>query len=296
MDGAYLEGRRFLSLSSAWKTSKADKDRLTLVFPEGLEELAVYCASGHEAGDITLDWARLQPRRSADYWASQDFPYDAVRVPDEAVQGILDSSIRNIYQAREIKNGLPVFQVGPTCYRGLWIVDGCVHPGSRDVSRPGPRGPGRRSNYILTRQRPDGCVRYPREVLEGERDRPLHPAIRHALLTGDMDWLEANLADGQRRLVGVIQPSPRGQPQGSGGARTPASCPRAFRTAGSAGPRRIHERLLEPGRPAGRGRGGPGSAKPPELEAWEAEYEDFWATFAEGRDATMRKTLSATAS
>lgn len=31
---------------------------------------------------------------------------------------------RNIQQAREIKNGRSVFQVGPTVYRGLWIVDG----------------------------------------------------------------------------------------------------------------------------------------------------------------------------
>jgi hypothetical protein len=31
---------------------------------------------------------------------------------------------RNIQQAREIKDGRLVFQVGPTVYRGLWIVDG----------------------------------------------------------------------------------------------------------------------------------------------------------------------------
>jgi hypothetical protein len=31
---------------------------------------------------------------------------------------------RNILQAREMKNGKLTFQVGPTCYRGLWVVDG----------------------------------------------------------------------------------------------------------------------------------------------------------------------------
>jgi hypothetical protein len=31
---------------------------------------------------------------------------------------------RNIQQAREVKDGQTVFQVGPTVYRGLWIVDG----------------------------------------------------------------------------------------------------------------------------------------------------------------------------
>jgi hypothetical protein len=36
----------------------------------------------------------------------------------------LTACARNIQQAREIKNGKLVFQVGPTQYRGLWIVDG----------------------------------------------------------------------------------------------------------------------------------------------------------------------------
>jgi GH15 family glucan-1,4-alpha-glucosidase len=31
---------------------------------------------------------------------------------------------RNILQAREVKNGKINFQVGPTVYRGLWVVDG----------------------------------------------------------------------------------------------------------------------------------------------------------------------------
>ena len=31
---------------------------------------------------------------------------------------------RNILQARELRDGKLTFQVGPTCYRGLWVVDG----------------------------------------------------------------------------------------------------------------------------------------------------------------------------
>ena len=53
--------------------------------------------------------------------------------------------IRNIYQAREIKKGLPAFQVGPTCYRGLWVVDGAflmeaaAYLGRLDEARNGIR-------------------------------------------------------------------------------------------------------------------------------------------------------------
>ncbi|MBS1874620.1 MAG: hypothetical protein JSU00_15500 [Acidobacteria bacterium] len=39
-------------------------------------------------------------------------------------QEFLDACARNIQQAREVKNGRKTFQVGPTVYRGLWIVDG----------------------------------------------------------------------------------------------------------------------------------------------------------------------------
>ena len=42
-----------------------------------------------------------------------------------ATQGdFLKACARNIQQAREIKDGKLVFEVGPTVYRGLWIVDG----------------------------------------------------------------------------------------------------------------------------------------------------------------------------
>jgi hypothetical protein len=39
-------------------------------------------------------------------------------------QEFVEACARNIQQAREVKNGRKTFQVGPTVYRGLWIVDG----------------------------------------------------------------------------------------------------------------------------------------------------------------------------
>ena len=62
--------------------------------------------------------------KAVQFWNSYPLPYNHITVSDTAVQDLLWSCIRNIYQAREIKNGLPAFQVGPTCYRGLWIIDG----------------------------------------------------------------------------------------------------------------------------------------------------------------------------
>jgi hypothetical protein len=39
-------------------------------------------------------------------------------------QNFLIACARNIQQAREVVKGQLTFQVGPTCYRGLWVVDG----------------------------------------------------------------------------------------------------------------------------------------------------------------------------
>ena len=36
----------------------------------------------------------------------------------------VEACARNILQAREMRDGKLTFQVGPTCYRGLWVVDG----------------------------------------------------------------------------------------------------------------------------------------------------------------------------
>ena len=57
----------------------------------------------------------------------------------------LAACARNILQAREVQEGKLTFQVGPTCYRGLWIVDG---------------------NFILEAARYLG---YDKEALEGLR-------------------------------------------------------------------------------------------------------------------------------
>jgi hypothetical protein len=58
------------------------------------------------------------------WWASWK-PFGNVQWSYPGRHGeFLTACARNIQQAREIKNNRLVFQVGPTVYRGLWIVDG----------------------------------------------------------------------------------------------------------------------------------------------------------------------------
>jgi len=64
-------------------------------------------------------------QEARDFWSSWK-PYgNTVRISlNGRHEEFLLASARNIQQAREEKNGQLVFQVGPTIYRGLWIVDG----------------------------------------------------------------------------------------------------------------------------------------------------------------------------
>jgi hypothetical protein len=283
VDGVDLDGRRFLSVSAGWQSAKAAKDRLTLVFPPGLEELAVCCASGYEPGEVDLDWARREPRRSKDFWTRQDFPYHAIRVPDRTMQEILNSSIRNIYQAREIKNGLPIFQVGPTCYRGLWIVDGCFileamsYLGRGLEARAG-------IEHILTRQGPDGSFDILGKYWK-ENGIVLYILYRHALLTGDMSWLKGKWGTVQT-LVGVIRRL-REETRKNPGAPEAGLMPPGFPDGGIGGVAAEYTNVywnlagLRAAIEAAR------LIEAPELAAWEVEYRDFRDTFARAakRDA-----------
>jgi hypothetical protein len=59
------------------------------------------------------------------FWSSWSAFHDPVSWTVPGREGdFVAACARNILQAREVKNGKLTFQVGPTCYRGLWVVDG----------------------------------------------------------------------------------------------------------------------------------------------------------------------------
>ncbi len=102
-------------------------------------------------------WAQRALAETRRFW--QEFPLLrlAFSVPDPAVNEMIEALARNILQAREIKEGLPVFQVGPTCYRGLWVVDGhffleaAQYLGYADDAMGG-------IGTLLKRVKPDGSI------------------------------------------------------------------------------------------------------------------------------------------
>ncbi|HLA86299.1 MAG TPA: hypothetical protein VJL29_16040 [Thermoguttaceae bacterium] len=150
----------------------------------------VYCGGGRIVpSPATLAQAEQARRDCQTFWETVKLPYGRVTVPDEKIQALIDSSIRNIWQAREIKNGLPSFQVGATCYRSLFIVDGAfileaaTLVGAGDEARAG-------IEYMLSFQQADGRF----EILpryHKENGIVLWTCVRHAMLTQDKDWLRS---------------------------------------------------------------------------------------------------------
>lgn len=69
----------------------------------------------------------------------------------------LRACARNILQAREARQGRLTFQVGPTCYRGLWVVDGhFILESARYLGYEKDALEGLRTTW--TYQRPDGAL------------------------------------------------------------------------------------------------------------------------------------------
>jgi hypothetical protein len=184
-----------LTCSPAIVAMEKHRGRVVLRFPEGAipaqgeGSLAFAVARGRNAPDLPLDPSRVESlrRKSEHFWRTLALPYDRLEIPDLGVQALLDSSIRNIYQAREIKKGLPAFQVGPTCYRGLWVVDGSflleamTYLGRADETRDGVK-------YLMSFQREDGSFML-MDAHWKETGIALWAITRHARLTGDKNWL-----------------------------------------------------------------------------------------------------------
>lgn len=123
------------------------------------------------------------------FWLERSgIPYGRVEVPDPEIRNLIDASIRGIWQAREIVDGKLGFQVGPTCYRGLWIVDGAF---LAETAALLGRGEEARAGieYALSFQREEGGFAKLNPTFWKENGLMLWSCVRHAMLTQDKTWL-----------------------------------------------------------------------------------------------------------
>jgi len=281
-----------VSASLKVKACDAQGKRAALLFEpltlpaRGEVHFAVRVRRNSQGAPDPLDLARAEAlrRQVQEYWEKLDLPYGVITVPDAGVQALLESSIRNIYQAREIKNGLPAFQVGPTCYRGLWVVDGSFLMeavallGRTQEARAGMQ-------YLLSFQQPDGGF----ELIKGhfkETGIVLWALTRHARLTRDKQWLSEVWPKVERGCAYI----------------------QSMREHAAADPKAPNYRLIAPGFSDG-GLAGPHLeytnvywslvgvraaveaarwlGKTAQAEAWQKEYDDFMATFRRAAERDM---------
>lgn len=130
-------------------------------------------------------------KETIDFWENKtEIPYGYVSVPDQEIQNVLDASLRGIWQAREIKDDNISFQVGPTCYRGLWIVDGAF---LLEAATLFDRGNDARDGieYILSFQQETGKFGKMTATYWKENGIVLWMCVRHAMLTQDKTWLKS---------------------------------------------------------------------------------------------------------
>jgi hypothetical protein len=90
---------------------------------EAIEGAVIVALDDGAADDLRVDDARAALAETRRFWDELRVSPVVLEVPDPAVMDVLTAAARNLLQAAEHVDGLPVLQVGPTVYRGLWIVD-----------------------------------------------------------------------------------------------------------------------------------------------------------------------------
>ena len=121
-----------------------------------------------------------------------------MQVPDQGIQGVIEASLRSIYQNRDYKNGVPVYQVGPTCYRDLSCADGSFLC-ELGVLLGRPKDASDTLDYLLSFQRANGRI-WVYGIIGRRAGWSLWSVVRYAELTGDTAWLESRW----RRVEGMV--------------------------------------------------------------------------------------------
>ncbi|MHB0956687.1 MAG: hypothetical protein ACYC0X_09215 [Pirellulaceae bacterium] len=239
-------------------------------------EVLVAVPQGDQARrQLTCNDSLAERQRCIEYWQNVDLPYDRIVVPDGAVQDLLDACIRNIYQAREQKEGRPKFQVGPTCYRGTWAADGpflleaASYLGRLDEVRAG------------LEQQVDGDDGPGGVEFSKKSGLRLWMIWRHVQLTGDRRWLEEMWPRVEREVNQIIQyrAMTRDDPQQANFGLMPIG----FGDGGLGGKHREYTNVywtltglhaaIEMAELLQR----------PAAAQWQTEYHDYWETFDRAR-------------
>jgi hypothetical protein len=169
---------------------------------ERIEGAVIIPLNHNDLSGYDLDWAKAALEQERSFWNGFRDNLRAIELPDDSLMAMVHACARNIMQAREVKDGLPVFQVGAAVYRGLWVVDGhfileCAHyMGYRDEVVGALK-------RLLKSAKPDGSItEMPHHVKETAIS--LATLVRQSELLGDEQLLH-NYWEIIRKGVGYIE-------------------------------------------------------------------------------------------
>ena len=155
-----------------------------------------------QTGGMDEAWAQDALEAERNFWQGCNLQPLALEVPDPQVNDLLTACARNIFQAREIKAGLPEFQVGPTVYRGLWIIDGYFFlEAAQYLGHTAGALAG--IEVLLRRVKPSGAIEE-RELDTKDTALALTTMVRQCELAGRMNKLES-LWPTIKRAVAYLQ-------------------------------------------------------------------------------------------
>lgn len=142
-----------------------------------------------ETGNFTREWALAALETERSFWGDLSLMKNTLKVPDSGVMDMITACARNILQAREIEDGLPVYKVGPTVYRNLFVVDGhffleaAQYLGDRDAASQA-------IDTLLRRVHDDGSI-YEMAHHTKETGISIATLVRQTELLGDDDRLRS---------------------------------------------------------------------------------------------------------
>jgi len=282
-DEQILLGRADSQALALYDVNSRIEHPLRLFFAEkdlapGQKEAVLVAFRRGEAGDVSVsvDTAQQELDRAIRYWNEEvDLPFDRIRIPDPAVQGLLDSCIRNIYQARERRNGEPAFQVGPTCYRGTWAADG---PFILEAVTYLGRGAEARAGLELQLEKDEGPGGVAFSKKNGLR---LWMILRHWQLTGEDAWLEKMWPKVQLNVETIIEY--RRMTMEDPAQANYGLMPIGFGDGGLGGRHREYTNVYWTLAGLKAGIAMAEHLKRPVASAWKSEFGDYWGTFERAR-------------
>ncbi|HEX7632255.1 MAG TPA: hypothetical protein VF388_08985, partial [Lacunisphaera sp.] len=194
-DGTVIsDDRPFLLTQPAFTALTRTDQGWKATFPAGTHEVSAWVFSGSasaadvaQARALTPEQAVAQTRQR---WAKFAIPYDHLTVGDPAIQAMIESSLRTLYQAKETINGQTQFDSSFSLYRGLWAGDAVYI--TNLVSQLGDSASARQTlDALFAQQLPNGIIDelHPQKIFRTTAE-VIWGVVREAEISGDWSYAE----------------------------------------------------------------------------------------------------------